>query len=184
MHLTKVGAGTLTLTGANTYTGHTIVRDGTLSINNGYLADASTVVIDSGAVFNLNFSGTDTIGSLLLGGVPVAPGTYNAANSSGLIAGTGSLMVTSQFLPGDFDADGDVDAADLTAWQGDFGATAGSDSDIDFDSDGADFLAWQRNLGTDLSPATAASGAVPEPACMTLVVIGLIAFATRSRCRK
>jgi autotransporter-associated beta strand protein len=184
MHLTKVGAGTLTLTGANTYTGHTIVRDGTLSINSAYLADASTVVVDSGSVFNLSFAGSDTIGSLILGGVPVAPGTYSAANSSGLLSGTGSLTVTSQFLPGDFDSDGDVDAGDLVAWRADFGVTAGSDSELDFDSDGADFLAWQRNLGTDLTPATAATGSVPEPACTALMAVGSIALAAFGRRRK
>jgi autotransporter-associated beta strand protein len=184
MHLTKVGAGTLTLTGANTYTGHTIVRDGTLSINSAYLADASTVLVDAGAAFNLNFGGSDTIGSLILGGVPVTPGVYNAANSGGLLTGTGSLTVTSQFLAGDFDSDGDVDAADLTAWQAEFAVNANSDSDLDFDSDGADFLAWQRNLGTDLTPAAPATGMIPEPACTALAAMSVAALVTMRRRRR
>ncbi len=64
-------------------------------------------------------------------------------------------LVTS--LAGDFDFDGDVDAADLTSWQGDFGSGS---------NDGADFLAWQRNFGTGLS--TVAS--VPEPKSMALLL--------------
>jgi len=189
MHLTKIGTGTLTLTGANTYTGNTIVQAGTLSINSPYLADASTVVVNSGAVFDLSFSGTDAIGSLLLGGAPMTPGTYGApgsgaTNMSNFFAGTGTLTVSSLFLPGDFDRDGDVDGADLAQWQGDFALNGDSDADLDFDSEGADFLAWQRNLGTDLTPATPAAAAVPEPACAALAAIGLIACATISRrCR-
>ena len=50
-------------------------------------------------------------------------------------------------LPGDFDYDGDVDAADLTHWKGDAGLNGDSDADGDGDSDGADFLIWQRNVG-------------------------------------
>jgi T5SS/PEP-CTERM-associated repeat protein len=48
----------------------------------------------------------------------------------------------------DFDEDGDVDAADLAQWQGDFGPSSLSDADNDGDSDGDDFLAWQRQLGS------------------------------------
>ncbi len=76
----------------------------------------------------------------------------------------------------DFDADGDVDAADLAQWQGDFGINGDSDADNDGDTDGADFLAWQRNFGaTSLSASTA----VPEPSCLLLLVLGLPIFLSR-----
>jgi hypothetical protein len=63
--------------------------------------------------------------------------------------------------PGDFDADGDVDADDLNdptrGWKARFGV----------DLEGQDFLVWQRDLGALGGAATAA---VPEPASITLVL--------------
>lgn len=58
--------------------------------------------------------------------------------------------------PGDFNQDGDVDAADLND------ATQGWRARFGVDLDGDDFLTWQQNLG--LSAAPPAAIAVPEPA--------------------
>jgi autotransporter-associated beta strand protein len=95
----KSGAGTLALTAANSYTGSTTVNEGTLILgdgtNNTGLSDTNDVIIASGATLQLNYAAgsPDTIDELSLGGVLVAPGTYNAANSNGFITGTGSLIV-------------------------------------------------------------------------------------------
>ena len=70
--LTKEDAGTLILSGANTYSGDTLITAGTLSISSSYLSDLAAVKIDSGALFNLGFSGSDSIGSLWLGGLQMA----------------------------------------------------------------------------------------------------------------
>jgi autotransporter-associated beta strand protein len=91
--LIKVGAGTLTLTGANTYTGNTTVNGGILRIAQATLAPSSTVSIASGAKLRLDFGGNNQIGALMLNGVSQPNGTYNAANTSAYIAGTGSLVV-------------------------------------------------------------------------------------------
>jgi autotransporter-associated beta strand protein len=97
--VTKSGAGTLTLTAANSYTGATTVNEGTLILGNGTnntgLSDTNEVIIASGATLQLNYASgnPDTIDELWLGGVQQAPGTYNASNADGLITGTGSLIV-------------------------------------------------------------------------------------------
>lgn len=78
-------------------------------------------------------------------------------------------------IPGDFDDDGDADAADFAKWKTGFGTTAGgiADSDGDQDSDGVDFLTWQRERGVNLLAATPAAAPVPEPAAATLVALAV-----------
>jgi autotransporter-associated beta strand protein len=106
--LTKQGVGTLALTGSNTYTGNTAVTAGTLSLGNGTtpvnLANSADVSVASGSVINLNYSGTDVIDELSLGGVPQPAGVYDASHPSGLITGTGSLTVNTGPAVDDYSA--------------------------------------------------------------------------------
>jgi autotransporter-associated beta strand protein len=189
LHLTKVGAGTLDLTGVSTYTGDTAVFGGTLRVTNAFFADASIVRINTGGVLNLDTSSTlDTIGALILNGVSVAPGVWGgagsgAANISPLLSGTGTLMVTTKAIPGDFDGNGTVNGADLTIWQTAFATTSLGDADGDFDSDGGDFMIWQRNLGQSF-PVTPAGGAVPEPAAGALAACCMLVVGAARRRRK
>lgn len=91
--LTKDGSGQLTLTAINSYTGDTLVDAGMLILSQECLDNASAVRITSGAVLDLSFSQTDTVGALYLGGVAQGPGTYNVSNSGGYITGSGSLYI-------------------------------------------------------------------------------------------
>lgn len=99
-HLTKSGIGSLTLTGANTYSGNTTVEDGVLSISNTDLADTSTLIIGtltaSPAVLNLPNSGTDVVASLVIDGVVKPDGLYDQFNSDGAISGPGKIQVGEQ----------------------------------------------------------------------------------------
>lgn len=99
-NLIKAGAGQLTLTGVNIYTGDTQVVAGILSVTNPYLADSADVLMTTGAKFNLNFVGADTIRSLFFDGVAQPVGTYGATGSGAanindaLFSGSGVLNVT------------------------------------------------------------------------------------------
>ncbi|WP_187640191.1 autotransporter domain-containing protein [Bosea sp. F3-2] len=100
--LVKQGAGTLTLDGANTYTGGTTINAGTLALTGGSLAASSAVSLaGAGAAFDMSLGfGDKTIGSLSgVAGSTVALGlntlTFgNATNQifAGSIDGTGGLV--------------------------------------------------------------------------------------------
>jgi autotransporter-associated beta strand protein len=174
-NLTKVGTGTLTLTGANTYTGNTTVEEGTLSINSAYLAGTADVIISTGAILDLNFAGTDDIDSLYLDTTSQAIGLYGAIGNAGAtfqvpyITGTGLLNVQTVgpplTLPGDYNADGTVDAADYVFWRLNDGTQAGYDL-------------WAANFGLTQGAGSSAgsidsNAAVPEPATALLAVLVL-----------
>jgi autotransporter-associated beta strand protein len=171
-HLTKVGSGTLTLTGAKSYTGSTTVSAGALSIDNPYLADTADVLLSTNSVFDLNFVGSDTIDSLFINGISQIAGTWGApgsgaTNTSALFTGTGTLNVITFEPPtsdGDYDNDGDVDGRDFLVWQ-----RGGSPNPLS----ASDLAIWQTNYGTN--QPLAATTAVPEPGSLALIALS---FAT------
>ena len=97
--LTKDGTGTLTLSGANAYTGTTTVVSGTLTNGAaGVIPDGSALTVGSGASWNLNgFS--ETVGSLAgsgnvsLGSATLTCGGTNGSTTyAGVISGSGALV--------------------------------------------------------------------------------------------
>jgi autotransporter-associated beta strand protein len=97
--LTKQNTGTLTLSGANTYTGNTTVNGGTLEIVQATIATNSTVTVASGAVLQLDFAVTNVVAGFVTNGVSAGPGVYNSTTASPYITGTGSLLVEIQTPP-------------------------------------------------------------------------------------
>ncbi|HEU6448987.1 MAG TPA: LamG-like jellyroll fold domain-containing protein [Verrucomicrobiae bacterium] len=91
--LIKNGAGTQTLNGANNYSGDTTVNAGTLTFGQPTLPTNGTVIVTNGAILNLNFTGTNRIGALILDGIGQPAGIYNSANSSAYLSGSGNLLI-------------------------------------------------------------------------------------------
>ena len=92
--LTKSGSGTWTLSGNNTYSGPTTVKQGTLSLTNAQsLGDKTEVSVADGAMLALNFRGEMHISKLTLEGKLQPSGTYSAANTPKFIKGDGVLNI-------------------------------------------------------------------------------------------
>ncbi len=111
--------------------------------------------------------------------------TTNGNSRYGYLCGLQLTPSPSPAIPGDFDADGDVDGADFVAWQTHFptatsATLADGDADGDGDVDGADFVVWQTHF-----PFTPGPGAspIPEPCASFLVVMGVTTIVLGRRAR-
>ncbi len=74
--LDKSGASHWTLTGTSTYAGPVTVNGGTLSIN-GDLTSAASLTVNAGGTL----AGTGTVGSIIINGGTLSPGTLNVAGN-------------------------------------------------------------------------------------------------------
>jgi autotransporter-associated beta strand protein len=103
--LTKTGAGTLTLSAANTYGGVTSVNGGTLALGSGgtggSLSTSSAISVASGATFAVNQSDTVTQGTDFSGAAITGAGGFIQAgagttvfNGSGMLGYSGSTAIT------------------------------------------------------------------------------------------
>lgn len=137
--ITKSGTGTLTLSGANTHTGTTIVSGGTLKVGSSSAFGASHAVAlgnVSGATFDLNGNAL-TIGSLAGSGAfggTVALGasnltikaTTNNQTYSGLFTGSGSIIVDATTASNQVNLGGDNTGASGAGYTGNVSVSSGT----------------------------------------------------------
>jgi hypothetical protein len=128
---------------------------------------------------NVYFSG-DTNGSL---------GGTNAGNNDAFVA------KFSEAIPGDYNANGIVDAADYVVWRdtlGQAGAGLAADGNGNGSIDAGDYDFWRAHFGTMSPGISAASGAgatgaasvnsvVPEPCTFALATLALAALVLRRK---
>jgi len=91
--LTKIGAGTLTLSGVNAYTNSTTVNAGVLDLLQPSLPTNAPVTVVSGATLQLDFSGVNVVSALTLDGVSKPAGVYSHGTDPAFLTGTGSIQV-------------------------------------------------------------------------------------------
>ncbi len=92
--LTKTGTGLWILSGTNSFTGSTMVTQGTLALANACSLSANTeVTVADGATLELSFKGEMQMSKLFLGGKVQPVGRYSSAGTPAYIKGTGVLSV-------------------------------------------------------------------------------------------
>ena len=180
--LTKVGSGTLTLSGASTYSGATTINGGTLLVN-GSLSSAGAVGFSStgatlagaGTVGDVTLSagnflapgnGTDPIGTLTVNSLTLNGGNFTfdlsaIDSNSDLINVTGAL--TDGGTGYTFDFSGGLDGQNYTVMT--FGSTTFTDASK-FSSTG---VSGTFTLNSNSLTFTA----VPEPGVVALMIVGL-----------
>jgi glycosidase len=112
-------------------------------------------------------------------------------NVDGIVDGLDAATLTTQLLrtmPGDYNLDGKVDAADYTVWRNHLGSI-GLIGDGNFDGkvDGSDYDIWKSAFGFQRGPLSGGSGAaaaIPEPETrMSMLLSFLIGYVTIGRRR-
>ncbi|HEY4232122.1 MAG TPA: alpha-L-arabinofuranosidase C-terminal domain-containing protein [Lacipirellulaceae bacterium] len=103
-------------------------------------------------------------------------------------AGKGQIFELVPYLPGDYNSDGIVDAADYSVWRDHFGQTFQLPNEVTGTTPGTvtaeDYDAWKAHFGNTLSGSGAADHlAVPEPASGVLFILGAL-WQLRLRIRK
>lgn len=152
--------------GMTSIVGDFTINDGALAID---LASSTAAdMLDVSGVFtlggDLNVSLLDgfnpTSGSWVIANASSFSGAFNSVTPGFAVTQQGNDLVLSvaPTLPGDYNADGVVDAADYTVWR-DGGSP---DSSIE------GYNVWVANYGAS---ASASGSAVPEPTAMGLVVL-------------
>ena len=174
--VTKMGTGTWTILGSNTYTGPTAVSAGTLQIGNGgsgaSIGSTSGVSIGGNATLVFNLSGSATFS-------PVISGSGNLTQTGG---GTLILSGTDTYTGGTNVEAGRLIATSNAALPDGSSLTVGAGGVFIFDPSQAGSPAAGTSIAASRGAVVAA---VPEPGTLLLLsVAGVVAAAAASRRRR
>jgi autotransporter-associated beta strand protein len=195
--VTKAGAGRLTLSGTNTYTGVTAVTAGTLVLTPSAqypVFDGDGADIQGGRIIFTYAQSTDP--AAVVRGMLIASyhrGVWDrgqfrnsTAASTGLTLGcvddTSSSQVTVMATyPGDFNLDGVVDNLDRSIWYANaFTGGTWQQGDANYDGmvNGLDRDLWFAHVGLPRLANGLAAGVtpVPEPGTLLLLTVGMISL--------
>ena len=180
--LTKVGSGTMTLSGANTYTGATTVSAGRLVLSStGSINSASALTVSNGAAFDVSGKAAYTMGTggTMIGIGATTAGLFDGSTTTAVTLGnalalnfsTGTLGATSYNLFDYASQTGDFSSISL------IGSITGTLTLTSTDT-------WTGTAGGydfSFSEATGVLSVVPEPSAALLGGLGLLGLLRRRR---
>jgi fibronectin-binding autotransporter adhesin len=191
------GTGTVQVVSANAVSGgsqaHVQIVPGAADAiaNTSYLnlaGGGAAGVADDGYIDLGDSSVNETIAGLMLGGAIQIAGTYGSTSSSATFqndeyfAGSGILTVTGATVPGDYNNNGVVDAADEVLWRK--GGPLANDFTPGVQASDYDF--WRSRFGATTNPGRGSglgASTVPEPSTIALAgcIVSLLAFGRRRK---
>lgn len=113
-------------------------------------------------------------------GTATTVGNFTEVSGSSITRTVLSNLVT---IPGDYNADGTVDAADYTVWRDTLGSTTDlrADGNDDMTINQQDYAVWKGNFGMSVSGSGSGAGAaVPEPTGAVLALTLMSCFLATS----
>jgi hypothetical protein len=133
---------------------------------------SNTITATGPYTFNLAIGSLATLGTYPI--VVMYAGNGERVTTTGF-----NLRVMMAALAGDYNKNGTVDAADYTLWRDNLGAA--TEASINNNGDGggvtaSDYTHWKTRFGNTPGSAAILSSAVPEPATLTSLVVGMLAM--------
>ncbi len=189
---TEVEAGSLLVSGASATlgAGNVTITGGDLTISSGVsnaIADTATLSLLGGGtpgIADIGFLSLGTginehVAALLLNNVAQANGTYGSTASSAMFkfneffSGAGIVSVGPAGVPGDYNGNGVVDAADYVLWRN--GGPLQNEVDTPGTVNAADYTEWRARFGNTSGSGSSlgSTSTVPEPGAIAMLVFAI-----------
>jgi hypothetical protein len=150
-----------------------------VSLINGFTPQASDTFQIVTAAGNLTGTFNNTPGGVLT----TPAGTFNVtymSGANGFVRLSNFMGSGTPGLPGDYNGNGTVDAADYVLWRD--GGTLQNDSTPGVQPD--DYNVWRANFGRTSGSGASISATVPEPCSVMLLALGIAVISRRATSRR
>jgi fibronectin-binding autotransporter adhesin len=149
---TKIDTGALTLPNANTYTGNTVVSNGTLTLNNAAAAGSGNIVLGGGNLVLGSVKPANTVN--VTGNARITGGNSGGLTGIKNVTGSGNLLLAVTASSGVFDLTGD-----MSTYSGTITISNAGGIFVRFNgSTGSDLATWNLGSGPmDLNVRTSSS---------------------------